>query len=162
MIRDFLLDIRKTFIFHAVASHFINGSIPMAVFFLLLTLFNSDRYFGHTAIYLIYVASSIVPFSIISGIRDWRIKFKGGRAPIFYHKIKLSIILALLCVSVISIRLVWPSPFAANDIVAWLYCGCIFMMLPVVFLLGHYGSKLAHVRRQKSTDRADQWISNDR
>jgi uncharacterized membrane protein len=159
MIRNFARDVRKTFIFHAMASHFVNGPIPVAVLFMVLTLFTADLYFGHTVIHLICVASLMIPVSVISGIRDWRIRFQGGRAPIFYHKIKLSIILALLCVSVISIRLVWPSPLAADGGIAWLYGGCIFMMLPIVFLLGHFGGKLAYAVRQKSTEGSEQGIT---
>jgi len=142
----------NTFIFHAVASHFVNGLVPVSVLFMLLTLITADPYFEHTIIHLIAIASMMIPPAFLSGIRDWRIKFQGGRAPIFYRKIVLSIILTLLCASVISIRLAWPDPFAAGGEIAWLYGGCIFLTLPVVALLGHLGGKLAYAARQGSTE----------
>lgn len=150
--RNVVRKMLNTFIFHAVASHFVNGLIPVAVLFMLLTLVTADPYFEHTVIHLICVASITIPISFLSGIRDWSVKFHGGRAPIFYRKIMLSIILALLCAAVIAIRLVWPAPLAAGGGIAWLYGGCLFMTLPVVVILGHFGGKLAHAARQRSTE----------
>jgi hypothetical protein len=145
----------ETFIFHAVASHFINGLIPVSVLFMLLTLTTADPFFDHTVIHLICVAAITTPFSFISGIRDWRIKFHSGRTPIFYRKIGLSIVLALLCAAVISIRLLCPDPLAAGGVTAWLYGGCILMTLPVVVLLGHFGGKLAYMARLRNAEKAD-------
>jgi len=148
--RTFLKEIFQTFIFHAIASHFINGLVPVAVFFMMLTLITSDPYFEHTVIHLICISATAIPISFISGIRDWRIKFHGGRAPIFYRKIKLSIILAVLCSTVISIRLAVPNPLAAGGWIGLLYSGCILVALPIVVLLGHFGGKLAYAARQGS------------
>jgi len=145
----------ETFIFHAVSSHFVNGLVPVSVLFMLLTLTTRNPYFEHTVIHLICVAAITIPFSFLSGIRDWRIKFHSGRAPIFYRKIGLSIVLALLCATVISIRLMCSNPLAAGGGIAWLYGGCILMTLPVVVLLGHFGGKLAYMVRQRSTEKAD-------
>ena len=145
----------ETFIFHAVSSHFVNGLVPVSVLFMLLTVTTADPYFEHTVIHLICVAAVTIPLSFLSGIRDWRIKFHGGRAPIFYRKIGLSIVLALLCAAVISIRLMYSNPLAAGGGIAWLYGGCILMTLPVVVLLGHFGGKLAYMVRLKSAEKAD-------
>ena len=146
--RKLAREMLHTFIFHAVASHFVNGLVPVAVLFTLLTLVTADPYFERTVIHLICVASVTIPVSFLSGIRDWRLKFHGGRAPIFFRKIGLSIALALLCAAVVAIRLVWPNPLAAGRGIAWLYSGCIFTALPVVILLGHLGGKLAYMVRQ--------------
>ena len=148
MMQNFTRKMLDTFIFHAVTSHFVNGLVPVSVLFMFLTLITADPYFEHTVFHLICVAAMTIPLSFLSGIRDWRLKFHSGRAPIFYHKIRLSIILALLCAAAISIRLVWSDPLAAGGEIAWLYGGCIFMTLPVVVLLGHFGGKLAYAARQ--------------
>lgn len=139
----------NTFIFHAVASHFVNGLVPVAVLFMLLTLVTADPCLEHTVFHLICVAAIAVPVSLVSGIRDWRVNFHGGRAPIFYRKIKLSIFLAILCGAVIAIRIVYHDPIATGGRIAWLYVGCISLTLPVVVLLGHLGGKLAYMARQK-------------
>jgi len=148
-LRNFAREMERFFIFHAIASHFVNGLVPIAVLFLLLTLVTVDVYFEQTVFHLFAVSSLTVPITLISGIRDWRIKFKGARAPIFYRKITLAIILALLCVAIVSIRLLWTDPLAAGGKIAWLYAVCIFMTLPLVTLLGHYGGKLAYLLRQR-------------
>ncbi|HSG21558.1 MAG TPA: hypothetical protein VLA64_01220 [Azonexus sp.] len=153
--KDFTRKILDTFIFHAVASHFINGLVPVAFLFMVLTLITADPYYEHTVIHLICIAFLAIPFSFFSGIRDWRKKFQCRRAPIFYHKIRLSILLALLCAAVIPIRLVWSNPFAEGGGIAWLYGGCIFMALPVVILLGHLGGKLAYMVRQRYPEGAN-------
>ena len=150
--KNFTRKMLKTFIFHAVASHFINGLVPVSILFVLLTLLTADPYYEHTVIHLMFIASLMIPFSFFSGIRDWRKKFHCNRAPIFYRKIKLTILLALLCAAVIAIRLVWSNPLAEGGGIAWLYGGCIFMTLPVVVLLGHLGGKLAYMVRQRSPE----------
>ena len=150
--KNFTRKVLDTFIFHAVASHFINGLVPVAILFMFLTVITADPYYEHTVIHLICIASLAIPFSVFSGIRDWRKKFQCRRAPIFYRKIRLSALLALLCAAVIAIRLVWPNPLAAGGGVAWLYGGCLFMILPVVVSLGHLGGKLAYMVRQRSPE----------
>lgn len=158
--RRFIRDILETFIFHAVTTHFINGLVPVSAFFLLLAMLTTNPFFEHTVIHLICVAFVAIPICFFSGIRDWRIKFKGRRAPVFYRKITLSIILTLLTAAVIAIRLTWPDPLAAGGAIAWLYGGGIILSLPVVFLLGHYGGKLAYtVRQQGRHTRPEQEVS---
>jgi hypothetical protein len=145
---DFLKDMYRTFIFHAVASHFINGLLPVAVLFLLLGLATDNTYFEHTVVHLVAVALCTIPVSFLSGIRDWRIKFKRGKAPIFYRKIALSATLLILCLTAVGIRLGRPDLAATRGAVAWLYRGCLIGMVPIVILLGHFGAKLASLVRQ--------------
>jgi len=145
-----------TFIFHAVASHFVNGLVPVAFSFMLLTFITSNPYFDHTVFHLICVAAIAAPVTLISGIRDWRVKFHGGRAPIFYRKIKLSISLIIFCGVAISFRIVWHDPIAVGGWIAGLYVGCISMTLPVVIILGHLGGKLAFMAHQKAANEVKQ------
>ena len=42
-------------------------------------------------LYLLIVALAAVPVSFVSGIVDWKTRFKGVRAPIFYKKIVLAV-----------------------------------------------------------------------
>lgn len=142
----------NTFVLHAVSSHFVNGLVPVAVIFMLLTLVTANAYFEHTVFHLFCVASMAAPIALFSGIRDWRAMFHGGRAPIFYRKIKLSIVLTILCAAIMAIRLEWHDPIAAGGGIAWLYVGFILLTLPVVVLLGYLGGRLACMARQKMND----------
>lgn len=137
-------DICKTLVLHAVAAHFNNGLLPAALLFLLLALNSGDPYFEHTVLHLIIIATCMVPVSFFSGVHDWRTKFNGGRAPVFYRKMWLSAILFLLVGSAACIRLTHPGLFFDGGVFKWIYMGCLFSALPVVVMLGHYGGKLAY------------------
>ena len=139
----FFRDFCDTFVLHAVAAHFSNGLLPATVLFLLLALISGDPYFERTVLHLIVLALCVTPLSFFSGFRDWRTKFGGGRAPIFYRKMWLSGLLFLLEGSAAGIRLAYPEVLNHGGIFKWLYAGSLLGALPVVVLLGHYGGKLA-------------------
>lgn len=138
-----------TFVLHAVAAHFNNGLLPAAILFVLLAVFTGNSYFEHTVLHLIILALCMVPVSFFSGIRDWRMKFYGGRAPIFYRKMWLTGLLFLLVGSAAAIRLDCPRVLCQGGVFLWLYLVCLFGALPVVVLLGHYGGKLAYQGKTK-------------
>jgi hypothetical protein len=145
---SFLKEMKKTFFLHAVAAHFSNGLIPVAVLYLLLSLPSSDVYFDHTVEHLIIIVLMAIPFSFFSGIHDWRSKYKAAKAPIFIKKIRLSIALFVLCLLSVVIRLEFPDVMSHGGLLRWLYTVLLFAMLPVVVLLGHYGGKLSAAQRQ--------------
>ncbi|NMW20973.1 MAG: hypothetical protein HKK67_04955 [Chlorobiaceae bacterium] len=138
-----LKEMKKTFLFHAIAAHFSNGLIPVSVLYLLLTLSTGSIYFEHTVEHLILIVILAIPVSFISGIYDWKKKYRGAKAPIFIKKIRLSALLFLLCISAVTIRLSIPNIMTLHGIEHWLYIILLFSMLPVVTLLGHYGGKLS-------------------
>lgn len=149
-LQEFIDDLQRTFILHAVITHFVNGLVPVAVFFLLLALARGDG-FALTAFHLVAFAAAMAPVAFLSGIRDWRRKFHGASSPVFLYKIRLSLVLMLLCAAALTLHLVWPESVARGGVIAWLYRGFIFLMLPVVILLGHYGGKLAYAVRLRGT-----------
>jgi hypothetical protein len=144
----FLKEMHSTFILHAVASHFSNGLIPVAVLFMVLSLTTANPYFEHTVLHLLIVSFCIIPVSFISGIRDWQIKFHGRRAPIFQRKIMLSIMLLLLGGFALALRLSHPDVLSGQGTALYLYVGSLFLMLPIVILLGHLGGKLIFPSRK--------------
>lgn len=145
---QFFKDLYATFMLHAVAAHFNNGLVPVAILFLFLAMVTGNRYFEHTILHLAVVALCMLPVSFFSGIRDWRRKFNGARAPIFYRKIALSGLLFLLVGSAVGLRLGNPGLLFGKGMSTWLYLGCLFASLPVVTLLGHYGGKLAYAAKE--------------
>lgn len=145
----FFKDLRKTFVLHAVAAHFNNGLIPAAILFLVLALFSGNPFFDHTVLHLIILALGMVPVSFFSGVHDWRTKFGGGRAPIFYRKMWLTGLLFLIVVSAAIVRLRHPEALLHGGFFKWLYIALLSGALPVVVLLGHYGAKLAFELKPK-------------
>ncbi len=147
---------KETFLLHPVAAHFSNGLVPVAVLYLLLTLPAGDPFFEHTVKHLIIIVLLAVPVSFFSGLRDWDINYKRAKTPIFLNKIRLSIVLFLLVASAVTIRLAVPEVMYRNDWLHWVYVVLLFVMLPVVTLLGHYGGKLAGAAKQAAARRRNQ------
>ncbi len=56
-------DMKKTFMLHAIAAHFSNGLIPVAVLYLLLTLPTGNTFFEHTAQHLLWITFLAIPVS---------------------------------------------------------------------------------------------------
>ena len=78
--RRLLKEMKKTFLFHAIAAHFSNGLIPVAVLYLLLTLSIGSTYFEHTVEHLIVIVLMAIPVSFFSGIHDWKTKYRAANS----------------------------------------------------------------------------------
>ncbi len=143
-------EMKKTFLFHAIAAHFSNGLIPVAVLYLMLAIPTGNVYFEHTVEHLIVIVLMAIPVSFFSGIHDWKKKYRAAKAPIFIKKIRLSGLLFLLTASAVALRLSIPDVMQRTGLEHWLYVVILFSMLPVVALLGHYGGKLSAQSRQAS------------
>jgi len=142
-------DMKKTFMLHAIAAHFSNGLIPVAVLYLLLTLPSGDTFFEHTVQHLLWITFLALPVSFFSGVHDWETKYRAAKAPIFIKKIRLSLLLFALCTVEVTIRLMVPEVMDHSDLLHWFYIAVLLGMLPVVTLLGHYGGKLSQQSRQQ-------------
>ncbi|HHE31204.1 MAG TPA: hypothetical protein ENL07_00825 [Chlorobaculum parvum] len=145
----FLKEMKQSFSLHPIAAHFSNGLIPVAVLYLLLTLYDGSLFFEHTVVHLLLVTLLAVPFSFYSGIRDWKTKYKGAKAPVFQKKIRLSIVLLVAGVLAAAIRLAVPEVMQTGGPLAWLYVVSLLVMLPTVVLLGHHGGKLSAGQRSE-------------
>jgi hypothetical protein len=148
-VSKFFEEFKKTFMLHAVAAHFSNGLIPVAVLYLLLALPARDAFFEHTVENLLVIVLMAIPVSFLSGIRDWKKKYNGAKAPVFTKKIRLSIVLFALCLIAVSIRLTLPGVMNGSGLLFMAYTASLLLMLPVVVLLGHYGGKLSSGQRQE-------------
>lgn len=146
---NLLRDMIETFVLHPVAAHFPSGLVPTAVLFLLLALLTASPYLEHAVFYLLGVALAVIPVSMASGIHDWRTRFHGERALIFYKKIGLASTLLLLVLAAAGMRYADPALLVAGGARKWVYVGLVLAMLPVVVLLGHYGAKLAYQWKNK-------------
>ncbi len=141
-------DMKKTFLFHAIAAHFSNGLIPVSVLYLMLTLSTGNTFFEHTVEHLIVIVLMAIPVSFFSGIHDWKVKYRGAKAPIFIKKIRLSALLFTLCTLAVGLRLGITDIMIRQGLEHWLYIIILFSMLPVVTLQGHYGGKLSAQSKQ--------------
>jgi uncharacterized membrane protein len=146
---NLLHDLVDTFMVHPVAAHFPNGLIPTAALFLLLALLTGSPFLEASVFYLLCVVLAVIPVSIASGIYEWRTRFRGQKAPIFYKKIALAALLLLLVVAATGLRCSHPELLHEGGPLRRLYLGAVLAMLPTVVLLGHYGAKLAWQWRKR-------------
>jgi len=63
-------EMKKTFMLHAIAAHFSNGLIPVAVLYLLLAIPSGNMFFEHTVKHIIIITLLAIPVSFASGIYD--------------------------------------------------------------------------------------------
>ena len=140
---NLLHDLWQTLVVHAVAAHFPNGLMPVAVFFFALGLVMVNPHLEPASYYLVLLVLAVVPVSVASGIYDWRKRFGGTQALIFYKKIALAVVLFLLGLAAVALHRSLPDFTQASGMLRLLYGGLLFAMLGCVVLLGHYGGKLA-------------------
>lgn len=148
-LQKFIDEVRRSVAPHTIAAHFSNGLVPVAVLYLLFSIISRNGFFEHTVIHLLMIVLLAIPASFISGVIDWKRKYKAAEAPVFARKIRLSILLCLLAVSAVSIRMLNPAVMDEPGVLRWSYIVLIVAMLPVVGLLGYYGGKLSAGQRSE-------------
>lgn len=138
----FLMELYDTFLLHAVASHFPNALLPTTLFLTIMAMAIGSVCLEQSSLLLLVLALVSVPVSFASGFYDWRTRYGGVAAPIFYRKIVCAAILFGLGIAAVLIRLARPAVLASGGWLAAVYLACLFFMLAMVVLLGHYGGKL--------------------
>jgi hypothetical protein len=137
-----LRDLYRTLVLHAVAAHFPNGILPAALLFLSLSFVTATPCLEPAAFYMTALVVACLPLSLISGIRDWRIRYGGVKAPIFYKKIALGSSLLVLGAMAVWLRATHPALMSEGGAFLFLYLGLLGAMMVCAVFLGHYGAKL--------------------
>lgn len=140
---SFFHEMASAFKLHPVLAHFPNGLVPTAACFLAVYLATGETDFEVAAFLLVGFVTLTVPLTIVAGIHDWYKYLATRRAPVFYKKLGLALMLFALSLAAITIRYNQPTLLRVYDWNCWLYLLCIIGMLFCVGLLGHYGSVLS-------------------
>ncbi len=127
------------FQFHPITAHFPNGLIPVSVFFLVLAILFDPSCVEMTAFYLLCAATVVAPFTVITGIYNWKTRYKGAVTSKFMFKLYGGIIFTILGVITIGWRLVNPE---VVETTAGLYLLVNLALLGLVGALGHIGGGL--------------------
>lgn len=151
----FFRELVAAFKLHPVLAHFPGGLMPTAVLFLLVYMITKQPGLEAASYWLVMVLTIVVPFSLVTGIRDWHKYFGKQRAPVFYKKFTLALTLLTLGVVAIALRYDQPGLLTTDSWHRWLYLLCLAGMLTSISLLGHYGSLLMvqAIQRQERPDR---------
>jgi len=137
-----LRDLYRTLVLHAVVAHFPNGLLPAALLFLFLSLVTATPCLEAAAFYMTALVVVCLPLSLVSGIRDWRRRYGGVKAPIFYKKIALGSSLLVFGAAAVWLRATDPALISEGGALRVLYLGLLGAMMACAVLLGHYGAKL--------------------
>lgn len=139
----------ETFQPHAVAAHFPNALLPTAALFFIIALVLGRPSFETAAFYLFCMVVLTAPVTLITGLREWKIKFSGQTAAIFTRKKILGSTLIILSLVTAVLRYNHPEMVSDGHALKYLYFALVLAMLGCVVMLGHYGGKLVSILMNK-------------
>lgn len=139
---------KSDILLHPIAVHFTNALFPVAFFFLVLYfLFHNDS-FRQTYFSILVLATISSPIAYLTGIIDWKQRYKGAMTSIFSKKIRSGI--GLMVVGVICT--VWygfyPSVVDERGVARIIFLALNLSTLPLTVVLGHLGGKLVFMVRR--------------
>ncbi len=127
---------------HAISVHFTNALYPVAVLFLLLFKVFQEDSLRSTYFHIMLLASLSAPISFVTGVVEWKQKYKGVRVKIFSNKYIYGIIL----VAVGSTCTIWnflsPEIVTSKGSLHIIHLSLNVTILPLAAYLGHLGGKL--------------------
>lgn len=135
---------KYTIRFHSISAHFTNSLYPVAIFFLVLYHFTARDSFRSTYFYLMVLATLTSPVTYLTGIIEWRQKFKGAKVKVFVRKYSYG--LALVCLGTLCTLWYYINPQILTDKGGWYFPFIILNLsiLPFAVYLGYLGGKLAY------------------
>lgn len=135
-------DILDTFRMHPVAAHVPTGAFPLAVLLLLLADVTRNPFPERVSFLLLAVTVLVVPVILVAGFRDWKVRYRGLRVPIFRWKIVLATVLLGVGTAAVLVRWLLPGVADRSHPLHAPYVVVLFSMMGLVVLLGHFGGKL--------------------
>jgi len=133
------------FQFHPIMVHFPSGLIPAAVFFLVLAILFDFACVERTAFYLLCTAIVMSPFAIVTGVYNWKTRYRAAMTPTFMFKLYGGIALSVIGLLAIGWRLLNPH---VVDTSPGLYFIIHLVLLILVAALGHIGGRLVFAGRK--------------
>ena len=130
---------------HPIAVHSPNGILPMAILFLFLATAFGLAGFEKAAFFSLVFVLLTLPVVIITGVMEWRNRYKGVMTRIFGIKIGASIVVSATLLAMVIWRLVDPGVAASGN--RWVYLLVGVVMVGAVGLAGHMGGKLVFAAR---------------
>ena len=134
---------------HPIVVHTPNGVVPMALVFMLITLWFGLPLYETAAWYsLIFVLNSM-PLVLFTGYLIWRQRYRGAFNPIFKIKIAASVATVVLLLGLIIWRAAQPDIITTASAGRWIYLGACLLLVGVVGVAGHFGGRLVFANRKE-------------
>ncbi len=129
---------------HSISAHFTNSLFPVAIFFLILYQFTARESFRSTYFYLMILASLSSPATYLTGIVEWKQKYKGAKVKVFAKKYRYGLV--LIGLGILCTLWYFLNPKILTDKDEWYIFFIIlnFSILPFAIYLGYLGGKLVY------------------
>lgn len=129
---------------HSIFIHFTNSLYPVAILFMFLFLLLGNASFHQTYFYIMVLATFSVPFSYLTGILEWRKRFKGVMIPIFAAKIRYGLVIFIIGGCSTLWHYISPGILERGDILSVVYILLnVSILLPLIYL-GHLGGIIVY------------------
>ena len=128
--------------FHSIAVHFTNALYPAAQFFLLLSYFYQKDSSLFAYFHLMILATFSAPISFITGVIEWKQKYKGAKVRIFTRKRRFGLILLGLGIACTLWYGCQPDVLTHIGGLHIMFLLLNLIILPNVIYLGYLGGKL--------------------
>lgn len=129
--------------FHPIFVHFPQGLFPVCFAIFLLYLATGARDFEMAAFIVLAFGAMAAPVTTITGLLDWKIRYKGYMTSVFKIKIVGGFVLIGLSFSAVLLRYLVPGVTALPlSGPGWAYAALLGACVGTCVVLGHYGGKL--------------------
>ncbi len=140
----FVLTLQKMHL-HPMVVHFSEACPMLAALFVFIFYFGARiTVFEMTSYYMIVLAFFSSLACMATGFFSWIVGYERTLTPVFSRKILLSILLTIL----ITVLYVWRTldrgALTHMDALTPIYAGLVFLTVPNVILLGHYGGRIVY------------------
>lgn len=130
--------------FHAMFVHFPTALYPVAIFFLFLAMLSDRNSFHNSYFYLMIIANLFTPISHLTGMLEWKKKYRGARTHIFISKIRYGLILIVVGGLCTTWYWFYPGVLDNTGVLNIVFIILNISILPIVGYLGHLGGKLVY------------------
>lgn len=137
--------ISQRFHLHPITSHFPSAFLPFSTLFLVLLIIKGDNAYLLGVKYTQWAAVVTNPFAIVSGLMDWKSRYKGARVPIFKKKILFSAIVQVLVSGCVAWHSITPRALSADGYQVYIYLALTITATVFIFLVGRWGARLVYL-----------------
>jgi len=128
---------------HHISVHFVIANYSVGLIFAVLYLCTGNPDFDIVSYYTLAVALISTPIGFVTGVRVWRVKYKGHWGKLFRNKLIGGLILAILGLPAFNMRFLNTDILASRDDMTAYYLILLTLATACVSVLSYYGGRLS-------------------
>ena len=130
---------------HPMVVHFSEACPMLAALFVFIYIFVlRTRVIEEASFYMIILGFFSSIGCMVTGFFSWIVGYERTLTTTFSRKILSSIVLTLIILFLYVWRSIEPAALSHLDTLTPIYVGLVFLMVPVVVVLGHYGGRIVY------------------